>query len=177
MAAVIELTRDKDGFLKCKDCPRRFLTELMFENHLCNQHKKETEMKLNQIKYSPTIKVEISFPNNTQSEEECSLSNLSFGSQVEFKLQSIEHQKVNSIPMQRVQEIFWAKVTNYKPHELCSQQFKSTSMARLKKQKYVLSHYVFIPILLNFTKQCRKLKIRKKLISNGFCYSFILQPC
>ena len=47
MAAVIELTRDKDGFLKCKDCPRRFLTELMFENHLCNQHKKETEMKLN----------------------------------------------------------------------------------------------------------------------------------
>ena len=127
MAAVIELTRDKDGFLKCKDCPRRFLTELMFENHLCNQHKKETEMKLNQSKYSPTIKVEISFPN--------------------------------------------------KPHELCSQQFKSTSMARLKKQKYVLSHYVFIPILLNFTKQCRKLKIRKKLISNGFCYSFILQPC
>ena len=63
MSAESELTRDKDGFLKCKDCPRRFLTELMFENHLCNQHKKETEMKLNQIKYSPTIKVEISFPN------------------------------------------------------------------------------------------------------------------
>ena len=37
MAAVIELTRDKDGFLKCKDCPRRFLTELMFENHSSNQ--------------------------------------------------------------------------------------------------------------------------------------------
>ena len=32
MAAVSELTRDKDGFLKCKYCPRRFLTELMFEN-------------------------------------------------------------------------------------------------------------------------------------------------
>ena len=109
MAAVIELTRDKDGFLKCKDCPRRFLTELMFENHLCNQHKKETEMKLNQIKYSPTIKVEISFPNNTQSEEECSLSNLSFGSQVDFKLQSIEHQKTSHHEFSECKKLFNSK--------------------------------------------------------------------
>ena len=43
MSAESGLTRDKDGFLKCKDCPRRFLTELMFENHSSNQHEKETE--------------------------------------------------------------------------------------------------------------------------------------
>ena len=84
MAAVIELTRDKDGFLKCKDCPRRFLTELMFKNHLCNQHKKETETKLNQEQQSQTIKDESSFPKNKQSEEECSLSNLSIGSPVDI---------------------------------------------------------------------------------------------
>ena len=48
MSAESGLTRDKDGFLKCKDCPRRFLTELMFENHSSNQHEKETETKLNQ---------------------------------------------------------------------------------------------------------------------------------
>ena len=49
MSAESELTRDKDGFLKCKDCPRRFLTELMFENHSCYQHKKEMETKLHAV--------------------------------------------------------------------------------------------------------------------------------
>ena len=39
MSAVPKLSRDKDGFLKCRDCPRRFLTELMFENHSCNKQK------------------------------------------------------------------------------------------------------------------------------------------
>ena len=43
MSAKSEFTRDKDGFLKCKDCPRRFLTEISFENHSSNQHKKETK--------------------------------------------------------------------------------------------------------------------------------------
>ena len=46
MAAASESTRDKRGFLKCKDCPRRFITEFMFENHSSNPHKKETETKL-----------------------------------------------------------------------------------------------------------------------------------
>ena len=46
MSSESELTRDKDGFLKCKDCPRRFVTEIMFENHSSNPHKKETETKL-----------------------------------------------------------------------------------------------------------------------------------
>ena len=45
MSKGIEISRDEDGFLKCKDCPRRFLTKLMLENHSCNQHKTDTEIK------------------------------------------------------------------------------------------------------------------------------------
>ena len=40
-----EIARDKDGFLKCEDCQRRFLTKIGFENHSYNQHKKEAETK------------------------------------------------------------------------------------------------------------------------------------
>ena len=38
-----EIARDKGGFLKCEDCQRRFITKIGFENHSCNQHKKEAE--------------------------------------------------------------------------------------------------------------------------------------
>ena len=31
-----EIARDKDGFLKCEDCQRRFLTKIGFENHSYN---------------------------------------------------------------------------------------------------------------------------------------------
>ena len=84
MSAESELIRDKDGFLNCKDCPRSFLTELMFENHLSNQHKKNMETKLNQNQHSQTIKDQSYFPNNSQSKE--ALGNLSFGSQVDLKI-------------------------------------------------------------------------------------------
>ena len=86
MSAESEFTRDKDGFLKCQDCPRRFLTETGFENHSSNQHEKEIKPDQNQ-QYGP------SFPKNTQSEEECSPDNLLFRSQVDLKLnRSVEHQ-------------------------------------------------------------------------------------
>ena len=32
-----EIARDKDGFLKCEDCQRRFLTKIGFENHSYKQ--------------------------------------------------------------------------------------------------------------------------------------------
>ena len=86
MSAESEFTRDKDGFLKCQDCPRRFLTETGFENHSTNQHEKEIKPDQNQ-QYGP------SFPKNTQSKEECSPDNLLFRSQVDLKLhRSVEHQ-------------------------------------------------------------------------------------
>ena len=81
MSPESELTRDKDGFLKCKDCLRCFLTETMFENHLTNEHKKERETQINQNQHSQTMKDEISFPNNTQSEKDFFLGNLSCESQ------------------------------------------------------------------------------------------------
>ena len=46
MSAEYELTRDKDGFLKCKDCSRCFFKEIMFENHLTKEHKKERETQI-----------------------------------------------------------------------------------------------------------------------------------
>ena len=93
MSAEYELTRDKDGFLKCKDCSRCFFKEIMFENHLTKEHKKERETQINQNQQSQTMKVEIFFPNNTQSEEDFFLDNLSFVSQRDLKMQSIEDQK------------------------------------------------------------------------------------
>ena len=43
-----EIARDKDGFLKCEDCQRRFLTKIGFENHSYKHHKKEAETKPNE---------------------------------------------------------------------------------------------------------------------------------
>ena len=74
MSAKSELYRDKDGFLNCNDCPRRYLSEILFVNHLFNEHKKETETKVNQ--HTQNLKDYISFPNNTQSEEDCVLDNI-----------------------------------------------------------------------------------------------------
>ena len=47
MSAGLEISKDKDGYLKCKNCPRRFLTKFMFENHSCSQHKTNTQIKSN----------------------------------------------------------------------------------------------------------------------------------
>ena len=53
-----EIARDKDGFLKCEDCQRRFLTKIGFENHSYNQHKKEAETKPNEHQQPQTKKDE-----------------------------------------------------------------------------------------------------------------------
>ena len=64
MSKGIEISRDEDGFLKCKDCPRRFLTKLMLENHSCNQHKTDTEIKPDKIQMLQNKKVESDFQTN-----------------------------------------------------------------------------------------------------------------
>ena len=46
MSAESKFNRDKEGFLKCKDCPRRFQTEIGFENHSSFQHKKDIATEL-----------------------------------------------------------------------------------------------------------------------------------
>ena len=43
-----EIARDKEGFLKCEDCQRRFLTKIVFRIHSNNQHKREAETQPNE---------------------------------------------------------------------------------------------------------------------------------
>ena len=38
MSTKVDVSLDKNGFLKCQECPRRFLTKTGFENHSSNQH-------------------------------------------------------------------------------------------------------------------------------------------
>ena len=56
MSAELEDFRDQDGFLKCTECPRRFLTKLAFGNHSSTQHNQEIETKLEQLPKPPTVK-------------------------------------------------------------------------------------------------------------------------
>ena len=76
MSAQVNASREKDGFLKCKDCPRRFLTKTGFENHSCNLHKEDSDTKLDQIQESPTTKGESTFQPNTRLDKKCCLCSL-----------------------------------------------------------------------------------------------------
>ena len=84
MSAESEFTRDKQGYLQCKDCPRRFITETGLENHSFNQHKKES--KPDESQQSENKKDESSFSKIIQSEGECSLENLFFGRKNSLKI-------------------------------------------------------------------------------------------
>ena len=53
-----EIARDNNGFLNCEDCQRRFITKIGFENHSCNQHKKEAETEPNEHQQPQTKKDE-----------------------------------------------------------------------------------------------------------------------
>ena len=75
MSSEFENFRDKDGFLKCIECPRRFLTKLAFENHSSNQHNQDIETKLDQLPQPPLVK----YPNA------CFLCHLSFQSETEVQ--------------------------------------------------------------------------------------------
>ena len=73
MSAESEDSRDKDGFLRCKECPRIFFTKLAFENHSSNQHNQEIETKLEQLSQTLPVK----YPSD------CFLCHLSFQSEIE----------------------------------------------------------------------------------------------
>ena len=132
MSAEYELTRDKDGFLKCKDCSRCFFKEIMFENHLTKEHKKERETQINQNQQSQTMKVEIFFPNNTQSEEDFFLDNLSFVSQRDLKMQSIEDQKTSNHKCSECKKLYVSEI-NLKEYLSSPQKCKECEKAFSKK--------------------------------------------
>ena len=76
-------SRDKDGFLKCNECPRRFLTKVVFEKHSSNQHKTNSETKVDEPAESAAIKDEISLQEDI------------FESKIDLQLHtSNEHHKV-----------------------------------------------------------------------------------
>ena len=56
MFAEFEDSRDKDGFLKCEECPQRFFSKLAFEKHSSTQHNQEIETKLEQLPRLPLVK-------------------------------------------------------------------------------------------------------------------------
>ena len=87
MSTEFEIVRDKDGFLNCNYCPRIFLTNILFENHLSSQHKKDKETKpdIQHIQQLQTKTDESSIQKNIQFEK-CSLGNFSFLSQGDLKL-------------------------------------------------------------------------------------------
>ena len=64
MSTKVDVSLDKNGFLKCQECPRRFLTKTGFENHSSNQHE-DNETNGAQLEQSPTTKDEIVFQQNT----------------------------------------------------------------------------------------------------------------
>ena len=83
MSIEFERTRDKYGFVKCKECPRRFVTLTGFENHSSNQHK-ESDTKVEQLQKSASTrnKEEIAFQQNTSFEENFFSNSLSIISKI-----------------------------------------------------------------------------------------------
>ena len=51
-----KVARDKEGFLKCEYCWRRFQTETGFKIHSYNQHKKEADTQPNEHQQPQTKK-------------------------------------------------------------------------------------------------------------------------
>ena len=45
----LKLYRDNNGFLKCQNCPRRFLTKIGLQNHSTNEHKNDEETQLDKL--------------------------------------------------------------------------------------------------------------------------------
>ena len=60
-----KVARDKEGFLKCEYCWRRFQTETGFKIHSYNQHKKEADTQPNEHQ-QPQTKKAFSIKSNLQ---------------------------------------------------------------------------------------------------------------
>ena len=72
---------DKDGFIKCKVCSRRFFTKIGLKIHSRNQHK-ESDKKVEQLQVLPRNKEEIAVQQNTGLAEKYPKCILSFESKI-----------------------------------------------------------------------------------------------
>ena len=55
------ISRDIDGFFNCKGCQKKFFTKVGLKVHSCNEQKKNTFTKLDQLQQSPTKNDETDF--------------------------------------------------------------------------------------------------------------------
>ena len=87
-------TYDENGYLNCKDCPRKFITKFGLKNHISKEHIKGTAIKVEILEQPPTIKDEIPFQENATFKEECFLCSLSFESKIDLQMHTNnEHRK------------------------------------------------------------------------------------
>ena len=122
MSAELEDFRDQDGFLKCTECPRRFLTKLAFGNHSSTQHNQEIETKLEQLPKPPTVKYpnasflcHLSFQIEKEAQQhrssahetpvKCNLSKKSFASYVQKHTNTV-HKKLKPFQCQQCKLYF-----------------------------------------------------------------------
>ena len=83
-----------DIFLKCPNCPRRFLTKTGFLYHSTNVHNNENLTQLNQFLRTPTKNDERASQKDATFEKECFICNKSFGSKLEKEVHiNIVHKK------------------------------------------------------------------------------------
>ena len=72
--------RDKDGLMNCQKCPRRFLTKIVLQKHITNDHKNENVTQLDQILQTSSKIVEGVSKKDTRYEKGSSMSNFSYPS-------------------------------------------------------------------------------------------------
>ena len=128
MSAKIEIVRDKDGFLNCKFCPRIFLTNILFENHLSSQHKKNTETKpdIHHFQELQTKPDESSIQKNIQFQK-CSLANIVHKKLTPYQCQECKKSFGYKQILQSHIDAVHKKLTPYKCRE-CNKSFGSKQL-------------------------------------------------
>ena len=143
MCTEIEVSSEKDGFMKCKECPIRFLTKIGLKVHSRIEHKKDKETKLDQLQDSPTFENEIAFDENAEIEEKCPFCKLCFENKIYLQMHiSNEHNKLTQRNKGKKLHIFKANVKKNIPksNDLLStvcQECKKSFVKRSTLQKHI----------------------------------------
>ena len=150
MTPELEISRDKDCLLKCKDCPRKFITKIMFEYHSSTQHKKDTETKPDQLQILQNKKVERDFQTNIQFEE-CSIGD--FVSPIDVQLQrSKGHPKLTPHQCSKCKKL------NVNAIHKCSERQKCLICNKSFVSKRNLKHHIDIVHKKLNPYQCQECK-------------------
>ena len=133
-----ENTSDKNDYLNCKVCSRRFFTKFGLKIHSSSHHKKDAETKVNQLQQSQQSQLE-------QSQiSEHSLCNVSFESEKDLQLHiSKEHKKLIPHQWDASKNSFWDKAdlkkekqNDYKRSTTVCQECNKT----FRQNRYLQTH-------------------------------------